>query len=115
MVALPDRKWTRVDGERLVAAWQQSGLSIREFARQHGIDAQRVQWWKRRIIGVAGETKRREEEGARFVPVIASRGADSPPAVIVRFGDVVIEVHEPSVVAPGWVAVVVSECARKLA
>jgi transposase-like protein len=113
MLALPDRKWTRVDGERLVAAWQESGLSVREFARQHGIDAQRVQWWKRRIIGVAGETKLRKDQGARFVPVTARRSEGSQPAVIVRVGDAVIEVHEPSVVAPGWLAVLVSQYARK--
>lgn len=115
MLALPDRKWTKLDGERLVAAWQESGLSITEFARRHGVHPQRVQWWKRRIVGVTNATKVGEPQSARFVPVIARRSADSPPAAIVRVGDVVIEVHEPSVVAPGWVAVVISEYARKLA
>lgn len=115
ILALPDRKWTKLEGERLVAAWQESGLSVSEFARQHGVDAQRVQWWKRRIVGVTRGTKEREHQAARFVPVIARRSADSPPAVVVRVGDVVIEVHEPSVVAPGWLAVVMAECTRKSA
>ena len=112
MLALPDRKWTKVDGERLIAAWQESGLSVREFARQHGIDAQRVQWWKRRIVGIEGRANEREHQSARFVPVIARRGEGPHPMVIVKVGDVVVEVHEPSVVAPGWIAALVSEYVR---
>ena len=40
------------DGRALVAAWQASGLSPREFAAQRGVPTQRISYWRLRL-GVA--------------------------------------------------------------
>lgn len=114
-LAVPDRHWTAAEGGRVIAAWQKSGLSVREFARRHELDAQRVQWWKRKLVGVRGAAVGdREAAPAHFVPVITRRAEDAArAAAIVRIGsDIVIEVHEPSIVAPGWLAAMLSELMR---
>ncbi len=40
------------DGRALVAAWQASGLSPREFAAKRGVPTQRISYWRLRL-GVA--------------------------------------------------------------
>lgn len=54
--------WTEAEAQAVLEAYEASGLSVAEFARRHGLGAQRLRWWK----------KRRAEEAAAalaFVPV----------------------------------------------
>jgi hypothetical protein len=39
---------------RLLAEWEQSGLSQAEFCRRRGIKAVNLAWWKRRLRGSQG-------------------------------------------------------------
>lgn len=39
---LVDRRWTEDDARRVVAAWRASGDSAYAFARDHGLNAQRL-------------------------------------------------------------------------
>lgn len=43
----------RAEGEALVAAWRQSGLSQSEFGRHRGINVQRLQYWERKVAAPA--------------------------------------------------------------
>ena len=39
--------------QRLLGAWEQSGLSQAEFCRRRGLKAVNLAWWKRRLRGSA--------------------------------------------------------------
>ncbi len=64
--------WTEAEAQEVLEACEASGLSVAEFARRHGLGAQRLRWWKKR---------RAEETGPSlsFVPVHAAAPA-SPEA-----------------------------------
>ncbi len=54
--------------QRLIAAWQKSGLSQVDYCRERGINAGTFAWWKRRLMAKAsgGEKRRwpRQRRGA---------------------------------------------------
>lgn len=54
--------WSEAEAQAVLEAYEASGLSVAEFARRHGLGAQRLRWWKKR---------RAEQEGPElsFVPV----------------------------------------------
>lgn len=41
------RRWTREQGEWVVAQWERSGLSVKDFAAQQELDLQRVYFWRK--------------------------------------------------------------------
>jgi len=47
-MASPDRGGTQGSRERaaVVRRWEASGLSAREFAMRHGLNAKTLQWWR---------------------------------------------------------------------
>jgi hypothetical protein len=46
--------------QRLLAAWEKSGLSQAEFCRRRKVKAVNFGWWKRRLMGPAKSTGQRE-------------------------------------------------------
>ena len=46
------RQWTTEEARRAVAACEGSGLTTREFARQHGSTAGRFQYWRKRLLAM---------------------------------------------------------------
>ena len=42
-------RWTIVDAREVIAALEQSGQAVSVFAAEHGLDAQRVYAWRRRL------------------------------------------------------------------
>lgn len=51
--ALQSGYWRRETAELVLEAWAESGLSVAAFARQHGIQAKRLGWWRKRLEEVA--------------------------------------------------------------
>jgi hypothetical protein len=43
------RRWSVDDGRAMAAALARSGLHVAKFAREHGLDEQRVRKWKARV------------------------------------------------------------------
>jgi len=41
--------WREQDGRAVIEAWRRSGLPLATFARQHGLGATRVRWWRNRL------------------------------------------------------------------
>lgn len=68
--------WREEDGRAVVEALRKSGLPLAVFARQHGLGATRVRWWRNRL-------EEREEAGpmtpAALVPVTLI-GTSAPTA-----------------------------------
>jgi hypothetical protein len=110
--------WTAREARQVLSAWRASGLSIAAFARRHGLTAQRVSWWRKRLGEWTAPAAERASEGSRaIVPaVVAGQVGPSVSAVIVRVGGaVVLEVVEPALVAPAWLSAVLLELSGKAA
>ena len=89
------------------------------FARRHGLTAQRVSWWRKRLgEWTAPGAEGRSDGGRAIVPAVVAGqlGAVGSAAVIVRVGGaVVLEVVEPALVAPAWLSAVLVELSGKAA
>ena len=85
------RRWTPTEARSVLAEMASSGMSIHRFARERGIDADRLYRWRRRL---------RRERSAR---------AESRPAAAPRFAEVTIRPSGPvatvEIDLPGGVAV----------
>jgi hypothetical protein len=42
-------KWSEVEARGVLEAWRRSGLPLERFARQRGLVAQRLWWWKHKL------------------------------------------------------------------
>ena len=100
------RRWTEREGRQALAAWKDSGLSASAFARQHGLNSQRLLWWRKQLGG--WETgKATEQPGSSTVSLIrAGMAVRLPGGVVVEFADV-------NAVSPIWVASLASELWRR--
>jgi len=91
------RRWTRADAEEMIVELAAAGGAIAPFAREHGINAQRVRWWRDRVAV-------REAPAVRFAPVrivanaphVADAGgsAHGTDAIEIAVGEVVVRVRE---------------------
>lgn len=46
-------RWGEAEARVVVSAWRRSGKSMAAFAREHGLVAQRLSRWSRRVKGAA--------------------------------------------------------------
>jgi hypothetical protein len=87
--SIPSRRERRgeVAGRALVSAWQASGLPQAAFARRRGVSAQRLSYWRLRLVprGKLGGAGR----GAGFVeiPPAAPAASIGRSLLIVEVGD----------------------------
>jgi hypothetical protein len=109
------RQWRPEEAQGVLAQWRASGLPLGRFARQQGLGAERLRWWRKRL----GDWSEKEEgERQALVPVVLSEpvpvvAEGRTPVVVVRMpGGMVVEVAEPSAVSAEWVAGVVSQLSR---
>lgn len=58
-------RWTPSEARAMLAEMARSGLSVVEFAAQHGLGVERLYRWKRRLQGLRGAVDR----GPRFAEV----------------------------------------------
>jgi hypothetical protein len=45
--------WTEVEARAVLAAQRKSGLSVEAFARGHGLQPQRLYWWRKKLTSTA--------------------------------------------------------------
>jgi transposase-like protein len=80
-------RWTADDARKVVAALERSGQSVTTFASEHGLDAQRVYLWRRRL-GKAEPTTF-QELAVRPAPVpVEDMSADAPFEIVLASGHV---------------------------
>lgn len=112
------RQWSPEEAQAVLAEWRASGLSLGRFARERGLGAERLRWWKKRLgdwsepRGGGGGA-----QGPALVPMVLSEPAPAvergSPCVVVRLpGGLVVEVAEPAAVSAPWLAAVVSQLSR---
>jgi transposase-like protein len=106
--SLADRRWRQEDAEKVLAAWEESGLSLSKFAGQQGVNVQRLSWWRKQLEGrgrAGGRRQKRRAAGVSFVPAVMSA---SPPVVVLRLPrGVEIEVADAAAVPTAWLAAAV--------
>jgi transposase-like protein len=54
--------WSESEAQAVLEAYEESGLTVAEFARLNGLGPQRLRWWKKKRAEEAGEAP-------SFVPV----------------------------------------------
>jgi hypothetical protein len=90
-------RWSAVEAERELANWGASGKSLTAYARERGLNAQRLHWWKARVT--AGPV------AAAQVPAFAPAFIRSSPPATLRIGtEIVLEVDSPGSVSAEWLA-----------
>jgi len=104
------RRWGEKEGRVVIDAWRVSGLTLAEFARQHGLHEVRVQRWRKRV-----ERSEAKRASAGLVPaVVRMPGLVSGAApVVLRLPDgVAVELWDDGLIAPSAVAAFVAELRR---
>lgn len=128
-------QWRPADARRVLAAWQASGESLAAFADAHGINPQRIAWWRKRPSESAAMPTSLAEPSPRPLQLPATTAPVASPgtleflpmtvkatpkqaahaAVTLVVGGVRIEVAEPEATSPEWLACFAASLARSVA
>ena len=104
--AVQKRRWSADDARRVLAAWGASGERLSPFARRHGLNPQRLTWWRDRL----GEWETTPAAtGGSLVPVVSGVTAGAPVRLHVP-GGATVEIDSEAVPA-AWVASLLRELA----
>jgi len=101
----PHTEWTEDDARLALEEWHRSGKSISVFAREHGVSAARLYWWKKRLSKLVTASST-----LSLVPATIVSAAGTTIVIRLPTG-VAIEVTSPSA-PPAWVAAIVNELTR---
>jgi transposase-like protein len=102
----PTETWTHDEARWVLDEWRRSGETIAAFARKHGVVAERLYWWRKKLA--ASRPQHMAMGTLSLIP--ATIVSTSGSAVTIRLpGEVAIEVANAS---PSWVAAVVAELTR---
>jgi transposase-like protein len=95
------RRWTKDDARDVLEAQERSGESVRTFALAHGLHANRLYKW--RALLAEEERGSGDVEQLSFAPVVVT-GLGRVPTLVVRLGELEIDVLDPQKVEPRWLA-----------
>jgi transposase-like protein len=101
-------RWTPADARRVLEAIARSGDSTAGFAREHGLSPERIRWWRQRLREDGGRAN--PSPDIEFAPVVVTGIGGA--AVVVRVGEIGIEVGDPSRVTVEWIAALVDAMRR---
>jgi transposase-like protein len=88
----------------VLTAWRRSGESLAAFAREQGVNVQRLSWWRRRL-GDGGKVARVVEPVALIPAMVTPRLlAGGRGRVVVRLAGGVEVEGETSAMTGAWVA-----------
>lgn len=92
-------RWTTAEAERELGSWRRSGKPLAAYARECGVDVQRLHWWKRRL---GADASAAVPEGPAFAAAFIRT---SPVAVTLRLGaDLTLDIADPAAVSAEWLA-----------
>ncbi len=96
---LQERRWTAADARVILEAQARSGMSLSAFARRHGLSDKRIYSWRKQLSTMP-ESKPSPE--VSFAPVVVTGAGNAAVAMVVRAGEMEVEVIDPSRVDPAW-------------
>ena len=105
LARLREDRWSEADARLVLTAVERSGDSVLAFARAHDLNAQRIYWWRSRLSDEGRDEAMPEQ--ISFAPVVVT-GLGRTPAVVIRIGELEIELFEPQKVEPTWLAQVLA-------
>lgn len=94
-------EWTEGDARQVLDEWRQSGQTIAAFARDRGMSAPRLYWWRRRLPKAGAVAP-----ALSLVPAKIVMRTDAASIVIRLPSGIAIEMANAS---PSMVAAIVSE------
>jgi len=62
------KQWTKAEARQVLAAWKKSGLPLGTFARERGVGAERLRWWRKRLSEATTVKRRKKAASVRLVP-----------------------------------------------
>ena len=66
------KQWTKAEARQVLAAWRKSGLPLGAFARERGVGAERLRWWRKRLSEPAAVKRKKKATAVRLVPASVS-------------------------------------------
>lgn len=103
------KQWTKAEAREVLAAWKKSGLPLGTFARERGVGAERLRWWRKRLGEPVSAKRKRKAAPARLVPMkvnapLVEIGEET--AVTIRFPVTgpVVEISNVRRVPAAWVS-----------
>jgi transposase-like protein len=99
LAELRERRWTKQDARVLLDAIERSGETVRAFARAHGLNANRIYKWREQLANEDAEAA----DQLSFAPVVVT-GLGRSPTLVIRLGELEIDVLDPQKVEPRWLA-----------
>src|SRR4051812_3302243 len=61
------KQWTKAEARQVLATWKKSGLPLGTFARERGIGAERLRWWRKQLSQTT-TVKKKKATAVRLVP-----------------------------------------------
>lgn len=103
------KQWTKAEASEVLTAWKKSGLPLGTFARERGVGAERLRWWRKRLSATAPVKKRKKAVEGRLVPATVSAPLvelEEAAAVSIRFPVTgpVVEIANVRRVPAAWVS-----------
>lgn len=95
------RQWTAEEARQALREWRASEAPLETFARQRGLTAQRLRWWRDRLSDWKGAGP---GEASLAPVVITGTPVVRSAAVTLRAGDLVVEVADVEAVPAGWLS-----------
>jgi transposase-like protein len=80
-----EKRWSAGDARLVLEVAERSGVSLRRFAAQHGIDPQRLYWWRRRALGAAASPS----ASLQFQEIVVKPATPAVLDVVLRSGHVI--------------------------
>jgi transposase-like protein len=106
LARLRETRWSEADAQLVLDEIEGSGSTIHAFAREHDLKAHRLYWWRARLAEGVREGPG-DLEQLSFAPVVVT-GLRQTPAMIVRLGELELELITPHEVDPAWLAQVIA-------
>ena len=106
-IEIPTGHWREPQARRVLRWWSDSGLSASGFARAHGLNPQRLLWWRKRLKS----SEERALAPLTFIPAVVTGAA---AATVVRLpGGVAVELADVAAVPTSWIAGLAAELRRQ--
>ena len=85
-------QWSEHEARGVLSAWRKSGLTLERFAKERGLVAQRVRWWRNKLEGKS-TAHATSQSALALLPVRVTEAAPAkrgePVAVYLRSGHIV--------------------------
>jgi transposase-like protein len=106
-------RWDADVARRLLAAWRRRGQTMAAFARKHGLNVQRLIWWRKRLGGDGDGDAADAPEPVAFIPaVMPPPSPEVSGRVLVWLAGCVEVEGETSTMPAAWVAELAQELGR---